>query len=67
MIARLSDFIQSYSLKFKLLNDVPSEDAESRKGGGGYGGKKDKGAMGMEIILNDVILIEINLTLTFDD
>ncbi|CAO1426640.1 unnamed protein product [Diamesa hyperborea] len=47
LIARLSDFIQSYSLKFKLLNDVPSEDVESRKGGGGYGGKKDKGGMGL--------------------
>lgn len=49
LIARLSDFIQSYSLKFKLLNDVSSEDSESRKGGGGYGGKKDKGGMGMFI------------------
>lgn len=37
LVAKLQDFIQSYSLKLKLMSDDSSGVFESRKGGGGGG------------------------------
>lgn len=49
LIAKVQDFVQSYSLKLKLMTDEQASVFESRKGGGGggFGGGKDKkGGMG---------------------
>lgn len=48
LMAKLQDFLQSYSLKFKLLTDENTQSVfESRKGGGGgLGGGKKGGGLG---------------------
>lgn len=46
LIAKLQDFLQSYSLKFKLMSEDSTSVFESRKGGGGLGGDKKGGGMG---------------------
>lgn len=49
LVAKIQDLLQSYSLRFKLLNDDVINEVESRKGGGGggFGGGDKKGGMGM--------------------
>lgn len=47
LVAKVQDLISSYSLKLKLMTDEQASEFESRKGGGGFGGGKDKkGGMG---------------------
>lgn len=49
LVAKIQDFLQTFALRFRLLNDDVISEVESRKGGGGgFGGGKDKkGDMGM--------------------
>lgn len=48
LVAKIQDFLQSFALRFKLLNDDVISEVESRKGGGGgFGGGDKKGGYGM--------------------
>jgi Protein of unknown function (DUF1676) len=47
LVAKIQDLLQSFTLRFKLLNEDVVSEVESRKGGGGGLGGDKKGGYGM--------------------